>query len=95
MARRLDPDLTIINRAADRIEPRMARSVVKAAGVLRARVPVEAITEALEAGDVAEAARLAESMDIADAYVPMGRIIGDAVIVGGKIGAAEIVDELG
>ena len=91
---RHDPDLSIINRAADRIEPRMARSVVKAAGVLRARVPVEALTEALEAGDVGEAARIMQAVDVEDAYVPVGRIIGDAVIVGGKIGAAEINEEL-
>ncbi len=93
MARR-DPDLNIIHRAADRIEPRVARSVVKAAGVLRARVPVEALTEALEAGDVAEAARIMEAVDVEDAYVPMGRIIGDAVVVGGRIGAAEIHEEV-
>ncbi len=93
MARR-DPDLNIINRAADRIEPRVARSVVKAAVTLRARVPVEALTEALEAGDLAEADRIMGALDYGDAYVPMGRIIGDAVIVGGKIGAAEINEEL-
>ncbi len=93
MARR-DPDLNIINAAADRIEPRVARSVVKAAATLRGRVPVEALTEALEAGDVGEAARLVAAINVEDAYVPMGRIIGDTVIVGGKIGAAEINEEL-
>jgi len=72
----------------------MARSVVKAAVSLRSRVPVEALTEALEAGDVAEADRIMASLDIEDAYVPMGRIIGDTVIVGGRIGAAEIAAEL-
>jgi len=93
---RNDPDYLEIHRAADRIEPRMRRAVIKAAAALGARIPMEALTVALEGDNPLQAARLVLlGLDEADAYVPLGRIVADTVIKGAKLAVDDINEELG
>jgi hypothetical protein len=80
-----------LQKEADKIEPRVARASNKAALALRGRVKVTELAEALEAGEQAALAYLA-ALDVADAYVPLGRILEDTVLKGAKVAAEEGLD---
>jgi len=93
---RNDPDYLEIHRAADRIEPRISRAIVRAGHALASRVPMEELTIALEGDNPLQAARLVMArLDVADAYAPAGRIVSDTVIKGDKLAVDDINEELG
>ena len=78
------------HRAADKIEPRMARAVLVAATRLRSRIPISAIEDALESGDLRLAGDILTRVDFDDAYLPSSDIIKETVIKGGKIADRDI-----
>lgn len=81
---------TLANRHADKVEPRVARAIVRAGIRLRPRIPVNALTEALEAGDFPAAQRLLDGVDVADAYQPAAAIVAETVVKGAKLAVPEL-----
>ena len=84
------PELRQVHRHADRIEPRMVRAMIRAAGRLSARVPLEKLAETIAAKDQRTAARIIDEIDIEDSLVPITKILRDAFVKGGKNVAEEL-----
>jgi len=68
----------------------MARAVLVAATRLRSRIPISAIEDALESGDLRLAGDILTRVDFDDAYLPSSDIIKETVIKGGKIADRDI-----
>lgn len=83
------PKYRAVHRAADRIEPRMAKAIVLAAQRLRARLPLGKLEEALDRKDLRSAGNIVSRIDFADAYLPSAEILKEAIVKGGKVAAAE------
>jgi hypothetical protein len=77
-----------LHAAADSIEPRMARAFERAAQRLRARVSINDLALAIQSGDVRAAMLLLPASVIVDALTPVGGIVRDAVLRGGRIGSS-------
>ena len=78
-----------IHRAADKIEPRMARAIRVASQRLKDKIPMAELEDALERGDYHAAGNLIETIDFADAYLPSAEIVKESVLRGGKIAAKD------
>lgn len=79
-----------VHAQADRIEPRMARAILRFAGRLSERVKVGAFASAIAAKDTRATAQLIAELDVEDALQPSVAILEDAFNKGGKIGADEV-----
>ena len=86
MARR-PADYLIVHKAADNIEPRVARAFERSVERMRSTVSINELAMALSAGDVKRAERLLTVQAVEDALSPVGTIVRDAVLRGGRIGA--------
>jgi hypothetical protein len=73
----------IVSESA-KIEKRVARALERAAG--RIDIPIVALARAIDEGNVEAAARLLPSQaDLEDIYSPVGTILRDATIKGGRV----------
>lgn len=70
-------------KEADRFEPRVARAIKRAAYKLRLNIRIDLLTIAIANKDVRAA--MASLPDISDSYTPVGDIIKDAVLRGGRV----------
>lgn len=82
-----------IHRAADRIEPRMARAFVRASDRLRDTVTIDELALAIASGSVLRAMRLFPAGVVREKMAPLGTIAKDAMVRGGRIGAAAVPGE--
>ncbi len=87
------PEFRAIHDQAGRVEPRLARAILKAADRMSSRVPSAALADAISLGDQRTSARLIELIDIEDALKPTEAILRDAFATGGKTIARELNDE--
>ena len=74
-------------READRFTPRTRRAFLKAAELMRSRVSVLKLAEALEAKNMSRALAATGADDFERALEPFGAILRDAFGKGAKLGA--------
>ena len=83
----------IIHDVADKIEPRMARAYVLSTERLRESISINELALALSMGNVKAAIKIA-SREVESVMLPMGTIVKDTVLRGGKIGANAVNEHL-
>jgi len=83
-----------IHAIADRIELRAARAYELSVKRLEEKISEDALILALELGDVNRAMKLFSLEVLQDVLEPLGNIISDAVIRGGKEGEADLKENL-
>jgi len=76
-----------LHREADRFTPRTRRAFLKAAELMRSRVSVLKLAEALEAKNMSRALAATGADDFERALEPFGAILRDAFGKGAKLGA--------
>jgi hypothetical protein len=85
---------TALDQEGLKIEPRLARTLTRAQGKMRASVPVYelmvALQKALQKKNVNEAMALFTKKMIRDALEPSAKIVSDASLKGAKLAAREI-----
>lgn len=81
-------DFRAVHAEAARLEPRVAGSVRRALEKLRDAVSINSLALALAAKDVKRAMALFPAAQAKEALSPAGRIVRDAVLRGGRLGAA-------
>ena len=80
-----------IHSAADKIEPRMARAYVRSTERLREPISIDELAIALSLKNVNAAIKLIPDERVEDVLSPMGTIVQDTTLKGGRIGA-EVVN---
>jgi hypothetical protein len=91
--KRSPDEFKAVYAVADPIEIRVTRAYEKSVERLVEQISITELAEALATGDVRRAMRLFSDEKIKDSLEPVGNIISDAVLRGGKVGA-EILRDL-
>jgi hypothetical protein len=89
-----EPEYRAIHDAADKVEPRLARALVRHADRLRRRVPVRELVRAIELGDARRADAVLSDELFEDALEPSAAILADAFVRAAELTAEELNEEL-
>lgn len=79
-----------LHAAADKVEARLVRAVLKSLVKLRALVEINELAIALADRDVEEALSVLTREEVADSLQPAAAIIRDTVLRGGKFEARQL-----
>jgi hypothetical protein len=91
--KRSSDEFKAVYAVADPIEIRVARAYEKSVERLMEQISITELAEALATGDIRRAMRLFSDEKVEGSLEPVGNIISDAVLRGGKVGA-EILRDL-
>lgn len=83
-------DYKALHAAADQLEAKTARAVLNAIERVRSRVSINELALALQAKDQKRALAVIRRGLAKDVFGPVGTIARDAVMKGGRIGAAQV-----
>lgn len=75
------------HRAADKLEPPLARAFQQSVQTIQKSVSINALAMAIASGDVKAAMRLLPVKTVRESLEPVAEIVRDAVMKGGELGA--------